>query len=166
MDPILNNVLNRETHNSGARVLISLGDQDVDFSPAFEMYMCTRDFDSSIQEKLGQTDTIMQEINETSALYDTAGKVAANLCFMLQKMGAMHTLHRYSGFLLGGLRSINQESSVSRGFTKSWVGQVALRSPVNRHAFRPYCFTGRPRPIGMSFSTGSIVPSLDRTFLV
>ena len=25
-------------------------------------------------------------------------------------------------------------SSVSRGFTKSWVGQVALRSPTNRHA--------------------------------
>ena len=25
-------------------------------------------------------------------------------------------------------------SSVSRGFTKSWVGQVALRSPINRHA--------------------------------
>ena len=23
---------------------------------------------------------------------------------------------------------------VSRGFTKSWVGQVALRSPTNRHA--------------------------------
>ena len=25
-------------------------------------------------------------------------------------------------------------SFVSRGFTKSWVGQVALRSPINRHA--------------------------------
>ena len=23
---------------------------------------------------------------------------------------------------------------VSRGFTKSWVGQVASRSPINRHA--------------------------------
>ena len=51
---------------------------------------------SEIQEKLGQTDAIMQEINETSALYDTAGEVAANLYFMLQKMGAMHTLYRYS----------------------------------------------------------------------
>ena len=25
-------------------------------------------------------------------------------------------------------------SFVSLGFTKSWVGQVALRSPTNRHA--------------------------------
>ena len=25
-------------------------------------------------------------------------------------------------------------SVVSLGFTKSWVGQVALRSPINRHA--------------------------------
>lgn len=188
VDPILNNVLNRETHKSGPRVLITLGDQDIDFSPAFEMYMCTRDStaqftpdlcsrvtfvnftvtpsslqsqcmnallkserpdvdrkredqlklqgeckvkmreleeqllhalsnvegsiledvkviatlekikkeSSEIQEKLGQTDAIMQEINETSALYDTAGEVAANLYFMLQRMGAMHTLYRYS----------------------------------------------------------------------
>jgi len=188
VDPILNNVLNRETHKSGPRVLISLGDQDIDFSPAFEMYMCTRDStaqftpdlcsrvtfvnftvtpsslqsqcmnallkserpdvdrkredqlklqgeckvkmreleeqllhalsnvegsiledvkviatlekikkeSSEIQEKLGQTDAIMQEINETSALYDTAGEVAANLYFMLQRMGGMHTLYRYS----------------------------------------------------------------------
>ena len=34
VDPILNNVLNRETHKSGPRVLITLGDQDIDFSPA------------------------------------------------------------------------------------------------------------------------------------
>ena len=28
----------------------------------------------------------------------------------------------------------NCEESNSLGFTKSWVGQVALRSPINRHA--------------------------------
>jgi len=43
VDPILNNVLNKETFKQGPRVLISLGDQDIDFSPAFSMYMCTRD---------------------------------------------------------------------------------------------------------------------------
>lgn len=43
VDPILNNVLNRETFKQGMRILISLGDQDIDFSPAFEMFMCTRD---------------------------------------------------------------------------------------------------------------------------
>ena len=30
--------------------------------------------------------------------------------------------------------SLHALSFVSRGFTKSWVGQVALRSPINRHA--------------------------------
>ena len=30
--------------------------------------------------------------------------------------------------------SLHALSFVSRGFTKSWVGQVALRSPTNRHA--------------------------------
>eukprot|EP00439_Symbiodinium_sp_Y106_P030402 s829_g3.t1 len=212
VDPILNNVLNRETHKSGPRVLITLGDQDIDFSPAFEMYMCTRDStaqftpdlcsrvtfvnftvtpsslqsqcmnallkserpdvdrkredqlklqgeckvkmreleehllhalsnvegsiledekviatlekikkeSSEIQEKLGQTDAIMQEINETSALYDTAGEVAANLYFMLQRMGSMHTLYRYSlAFFLEVFEaSIKTELSKDLGYEK------------------------------------------------
>lgn len=188
VDPILNNVLNKETHKNGPRTLISLGDQDIDFNPAFELFMCTRDSSaqftpdlcsrvtfvnftvtpsslqsqcmnallkserpdvdkkradmlklqgeckvkmreledsllyalsnvagsiledvkviatlekiknetSEIQEQLGKTDQIMQEIDETSALYDTTGEVAANLFFMLQSMGTMHTLYRYS----------------------------------------------------------------------
>ena len=33
--------------------------------------------------------------------------------------------------------SLHALSFVSRGFTKSWVGQVALRSPINRHAVDP-----------------------------
>eukprot|EP00928_Gymnodinium_smaydae_P025254 TRINITY_DN20180_c0_g1_i4.p1 TRINITY_DN20180_c0_g1~~TRINITY_DN20180_c0_g1_i4.p1 ORF type:complete len:4280 (-),score=1133.62 TRINITY_DN20180_c0_g1_i4:296-13135(-) len=43
VDPILNNVLNKETFKQGPRVLISLGNQDIDFSPSFELFMCTRD---------------------------------------------------------------------------------------------------------------------------
>ena len=34
--------------------------------------------------------------------------------------------------------SLHALSFVSRGFTKSWVGQVALRSPINRHAVDPF----------------------------
>merc|ERR1719440_1080025 len=43
VDPILNNVLNKETFKQGPRNLISLGENDIDFNPAFEMFMCTRD---------------------------------------------------------------------------------------------------------------------------
>ena len=42
-DPILNSVLNKEIHNTNGRVLIRVGDQDIDFSPSFKMYMITRD---------------------------------------------------------------------------------------------------------------------------
>ena len=42
-DPILNPVLNREIRRTGGRVLITLGDQDIDFSPTFTMFLSTRD---------------------------------------------------------------------------------------------------------------------------
>ncbi|XP_066987022.1 dynein heavy chain, cytoplasmic isoform X2 [Macrobrachium rosenbergii] len=42
-DPILNAVLNRELRRTGGRVLITLGDQDIDLSPAFTIFLSTRD---------------------------------------------------------------------------------------------------------------------------
>jgi dynein heavy chain 1 len=43
LDPILNPVLNREIRRTGGRVLIRLGNQDIDFSPSFTMFLTTRD---------------------------------------------------------------------------------------------------------------------------
>lgn len=43
IDPILNPILNRELRRTGGRVLIALGDQDIDFSPSFRIIMTTRD---------------------------------------------------------------------------------------------------------------------------
>ncbi|WRT69144.1 uncharacterized protein IL334_006128 [Kwoniella shivajii] len=43
LDPILNSVLNRELRRTGGRVLIRIGNQDIDFSPAFTMFLATRD---------------------------------------------------------------------------------------------------------------------------
>uniref|UniRef100_A0A1I7XQH0 AAA_9 domain-containing protein n=1 Tax=Heterorhabditis bacteriophora TaxID=37862 RepID=A0A1I7XQH0_HETBA len=40
-DPILNPVLNKE--RTGGRVLITIGDQDIDLSPAFQIFLITRD---------------------------------------------------------------------------------------------------------------------------
>jgi dynein heavy chain 1 len=42
-DPILNTILNKEIHKTGGRVLIRLADQDIDFSPSFQMFLITRD---------------------------------------------------------------------------------------------------------------------------
>lgn len=42
-DPILNPVLNREVKRTGGRILITIGDQDIDFSPAFKIFLFTRD---------------------------------------------------------------------------------------------------------------------------
>lgn len=43
LDPILNHVLNKEYQKTGGRVLIQLGKQQIDFSPAFKLYLATRD---------------------------------------------------------------------------------------------------------------------------
>ena len=42
-DPILNPVLNRELRRTGGRVLITIGDQDIDLSPSFTIFLSTRD---------------------------------------------------------------------------------------------------------------------------
>ena len=43
LDPVLNHVLNKEYQKTGGRVLIQLGKQEIDFSPAFNVYLSTRD---------------------------------------------------------------------------------------------------------------------------
>lgn len=43
IDPILNSVLNKEVYKTGGRVLIRVGNQDIDFAASFNMFMITRD---------------------------------------------------------------------------------------------------------------------------
>ncbi|KAI9821833.1 MAG: hypothetical protein M1827_002415 [Pycnora praestabilis] len=43
LNPILNHVLNKEYQKTGGRVLIQLGKQEIDFSPAFKLFLSTRD---------------------------------------------------------------------------------------------------------------------------
>jgi dynein heavy chain 1 len=43
IDPVLNSVLNKEVQKAGGRVLIRVGDQEIDYSEAFVLYMITRD---------------------------------------------------------------------------------------------------------------------------
>eukprot|EP00004_Rigifila_ramosa_P014268 TRINITY_DN3231_c0_g3_i5.p1 TRINITY_DN3231_c0_g3~~TRINITY_DN3231_c0_g3_i5.p1 ORF type:complete len:3059 (-),score=575.29 TRINITY_DN3231_c0_g3_i5:95-9271(-) len=43
VDPILFPLLNKEIHRVGGRSLVRLGDQEIDFSPGFSLYLTTRD---------------------------------------------------------------------------------------------------------------------------
>lgn len=43
IDPILNSVLNKEVQKDGGRILIRVGDQEIDYSEQFTLYMITRD---------------------------------------------------------------------------------------------------------------------------
>lgn len=43
LDPILNSVLNKEMHRTGGRVLVRLGNQEIDISPTFTLFLVTRD---------------------------------------------------------------------------------------------------------------------------
>ena len=43
IDPILNSVLNKEIYKTGGRVLIRVGDKEIDFTKSFNMFMITRD---------------------------------------------------------------------------------------------------------------------------
>ena len=43
IDPIMNSLLNKETFKQGGRTLIRIGDQEIDFSNSFNMFMVTRD---------------------------------------------------------------------------------------------------------------------------
>ena len=51
-DPILNPVLNRELRRTGGRVLITIGDQDIDLSPSFTIFLSTRDPTVSLSSSL------------------------------------------------------------------------------------------------------------------
>ena len=44
-DPLINPVLNRDLRRTSGRVLITIADKDIDFSPTFQMFLFTRDSD-------------------------------------------------------------------------------------------------------------------------
>jgi dynein heavy chain 1 len=52
LDPVLNPVLNKEVHRAGGRLLIRLGAEEIDFSPLFTMFLCTRDSDCRLSPDL------------------------------------------------------------------------------------------------------------------
>ncbi|KJH46392.1 ATPase family protein [Dictyocaulus viviparus] len=69
-DPILNPVLNREVKRTGGRVLITIGDQDIDLSPAFQIFLITRDASGEFAVRLRQLEKAL-----LAALNESKGKI-------------------------------------------------------------------------------------------
>ena len=42
--PILNSMMDKDIRNTNVNVLIRVGDQDIEFSPSFKMYIITREY--------------------------------------------------------------------------------------------------------------------------
>ena len=59
LDPILNHVLNKEYQKTGGRVLIQLGKQEIDFSPAFRLYLSTRDPSATFSPDIASRTTLV-----------------------------------------------------------------------------------------------------------
>ncbi|RKP02777.1 hypothetical protein CXG81DRAFT_10371 [Caulochytrium protostelioides] len=68
LDPILNAVLNKELYRTGGRVLIRVGNQDIDFSPKFKLFMITRDADMSFPPDICSRTTFVNFTVSSSSL--------------------------------------------------------------------------------------------------
>lgn len=70
IDPVLNPVLNKEIFKKGGRILIKLGDQEVDFSPSFRIFLSTRDPTSHFTPDLCSRVTFVNFTVTPSSLYN------------------------------------------------------------------------------------------------
>lgn len=59
LDPILNPILNREVRRTGGRNLVRIGNQDIDLSPAFTMFLASRDPSIAIPPDLSSRTTVI-----------------------------------------------------------------------------------------------------------
>jgi dynein heavy chain 1 len=59
LNPVLNAVLNKELRKAGGRNLVRIGNQDVDFSPSFNMFLSTRDASIAIGPDVSSRTTIV-----------------------------------------------------------------------------------------------------------
>ena len=69
-DPVLNPLLNKEFHKEGGRTLIRLGDQDIDFSPSFNLFLTTRDSSHQFPPDLCSRVTFVNFTMTLSSLQD------------------------------------------------------------------------------------------------
>ncbi|CAN6639183.1 dynein heavy chain, cytoplasmic [Trichomonascus vanleenenianus] len=72
LDPIINQVLNKEYKRTGGRTLITLGKQDIDFSSDFRLYLMTRDPSITISPHISSRTTIINFTVTRSSLESQA----------------------------------------------------------------------------------------------
>jgi len=70
VDPVLNSVLNKEVQKAGGRVLIRVGDAEIDYSDAFVLYMITRDPNAAFTPDLCSRVTFVNFTVTPSSLQD------------------------------------------------------------------------------------------------
>lgn len=70
IDPILNGVLNKEVQKAGGRILIRVGDQEIDYSESFVLYMITRDPNAAFTPDLCSRVTFVNFTVTPSSLQD------------------------------------------------------------------------------------------------
>lgn len=72
LDPVLTQVLNREYKRTGGRTLIELGNQDIDFSKDFQLYLLTRDPSVTIAPHISSRTTVVNFTITRSSLTSQA----------------------------------------------------------------------------------------------
>ena len=90
MDKMLNNVLNQETQRVGGRVLITVGDAEIDLSPTFVLFLVTRDPTFQLTPDLSSRVTLINYTTTPSSLmnkvrnyYEDVGNNFFLTCFNL-----------------------------------------------------------------------------------
>jgi len=68
LNPLLNGVLNKETYRSGGRVMISVGDLEVDYNPEFDLILLTRDTTAKFPPDLASRVTFINFTVTTGSL--------------------------------------------------------------------------------------------------
>lgn len=72
LNPVLNAVLNKELRKTGGRNLVRIGNQDVDFSPSFTMFLSTRDASIKIGPDVSSRTTIVNFSMTPDSLFSQA----------------------------------------------------------------------------------------------
>ena len=111
-DPVLNPLLNKEFHKEGGRTLIRLGDQDIDFSPSFNLFLTTRDSSHQFPPDLCSRVTFVNFTMTLSSLQDQC------LNIILQKEAPELYSHRNDLLQLQGeyqarLRDLEEQLLIS-----------------------------------------------------
>ena len=115
-DPVLNPLLNKEFHKEGGRTLIRIGDQEVDVSPAFKLFLSTRDSFHQFSPDLCSRVTFVNFTMTPSSLQDQClniifekevPELAKQRTDLLQEQGGMQSrLRDLEEELLSSLNSL------------------------------------------------------------